>query len=134
MTEREQADRLLMAVSSGDHVTALLTAILERQDSILDKVECLDNRITEADAKLDGHMAREEGLIGEFFSALPVLPNGKPDVDGHRSYHQSLIEEAQDRAKMWRELRTEIIKKGTWGILMVITALVVYWWNGEVKK
>ena len=134
MTEREQADRLLMAVSSGDQVTALLMAILERQDNILDKVEGLDNRITENDAKLDGHMHREEGMTKDMLSSLPVRPDGKPDIEGHRSYHQSLIEEAQDRAKMWRELRVEIIKKGTWGVILVLIALVTYWWNGEIRK
>lgn len=130
MSEREQSQRLYQAVAEhGDEsmVIRLLTAILERQDTFIDKQ-------AELEAKLDGHMTREESAIGRWMDSLPKRPDGAPDVDGHREYHQALIEESRSRAQMWRELRTEILKKGTWGVVMVIGALIAYWWNHEVKR
>lgn len=134
MSEHDQARRLRAAVKEDScggecnaRMTELLTLILERQDTILERVDKLDS-------VLEGHMCREEAAINDWMNSLPKKPDGKPDVEGHRDYHQELIEEARARKTMWRELRTEILKKGTWGIVLVLTALVMYWWNHEVKK
>lgn len=113
--------------ASDDQFLSLLTLILERQDTILEKVESND-------AKLDGHMQREEAAISQWLDSLPKKPDGHPDVEGHRDFHQELIEEARARKTMWRELRTELVKKGAWGIVIVLSALVAYWWNHEVRR
>ncbi len=112
---------------SEDKYMDLLMLILERQDTLVEKVEKLES-------DLSSHMVREEGAIGKWMDSLPKKPDGSPDVEGHRDYHQELIEESLEKKKMWRELRTEMLKKGTWGIVLVLTALVMYWWNHEVRR
>ena len=110
-----------------DKYLNLLTMILERQDTIIEKQE-------DTDKALAGHMEREEAAIGRWMESLPKTVDGKPDIEGHRVYHQELIEEARERKKMWRDLRSELLKKTSWAILAVVGALILYWWNHEVRK
>jgi hypothetical protein len=120
--------------SSGDddgdkysRIMAMLITILERQDTMIEAQ-------AKNEADLESHMAREEEAIGKWMDSLPVTPEGKPDIGGHRLFHQELIEEARERKKMWRDLRSEILKKSTWAIVGVIGALVAYWWTNEIRK
>ena len=71
----------------------------------------------------------------QFTAALPLRPDGAPDVEGHREYHTMLIEEGKARALLYRELRVELMKKGMLGLLAVLGFLIAFWWTGgEVKK
>jgi len=139
MTEFEQAMRLQRTVDQddgtpGDQYFRLLIQILERQDDIFDKIDGLDNRVAEGATTLATHIGKEEAVIAGLADAFPKKPDGSADITGHRDYHQELIEEARERKTMWRELRTELVKKGTWGIVLVLGALVAYFWNHEVKR
>ncbi len=66
--------------------------------------------------------------------ALPSKADGTPDIDGHREYHASLIEESKARAEFWRDLQMELLRKGLWGLLGLLGFLLMYWWNKEVKR
>ena len=110
-----------------DRYLGLLTLILERQDTILDRQD-------KTDVVLERHIIKEEAAINKWMDSLPRTVDGEPDTEGHRLFHQELIEEARERKKMWRELRTEVLKKSAWGIVLVLIALVTYWWNHEVHK
>jgi hypothetical protein len=127
MTEAENIQRLRASVLAESSVTDLLMMILDRQDTIIE-------RQSDTDMKLDGHMKREDASIEMWLQSLPKRPDGHADIDGHRDYHQEIIEEARARKTMWRELRSELVKKGAWGIVIVLSALVMYWWDREVKK
>ena len=61
--------------------------------------------------KLEGAFARNE--------------DGTVDIDGHRRYHEAMIEAAKEQAQFWRELKLDIAKKGTWGLLIVILGLIL---------
>jgi hypothetical protein len=88
---------------------------------------------TAAREALNTHMVEEEILIKGLVAAFPKKPDGSPDFDGHEVFHSTLIEESRARTTMYRELRHDLIKKGFWGLIGVLTALVVYWWNGHIK-
>lgn len=61
--------------------------------------------------KMEGAFARNE--------------DGSVDFDGHRRYHESMIEAAKEQAAFWKELKMDIAKKGTWGLLIVILGLIL---------
>ena len=105
----------------------LLNAILQRQDRFLQQHQDLQDQ-------LNKHISDEAMALQALTRALPSKPDGSPDVDGHREYHASLIEEAKARTEFWRELRLEFVRKGFWGLMGVLAFLVMYWWNREVKK
>lgn len=99
----------------NNEIITLLLRILERQEAL--------------DAKLDAHMAAEEGVIEGMAHAFPVAADGSPDYFGHREYHSTLITEAKERASFFREMRRELAKKGFFGLIAVIIFLIGYWWN-----
>lgn len=108
-------------------VIELLNTILQRQDKFMEQHNLLHER-------LNAHVTEETAVIHSLVRALPSKADGSPDVDGHREYHVSLIEEAQARAAFWRDLRMELLRKGLWGLLGMLGFLVMYWWNKEVKR
>lgn len=127
MSERENIAALYKTLDGEDQQTPILALILDRQDTIIDK-------LSKFESELAGHMQREEAMLKQLENAFPKKSDGKPDVEGHRDYHTSLIEEAKGRAQLWRDLRGELVKKGIMGLVAVLAFLVVYWWNGEIKK
>jgi hypothetical protein len=51
--------------------------------------------------------------------------DGSTDFEGHRRYHESMIESAEAQTLFWRELKLEVAKKGVWGLLVIICGLVL---------
>lgn len=58
-------------------------------------------------------------------SAFAKNPDGTVDFDGHRRYHEAMIQAASAQEQFWRELKLEIAKKGVWGLLTIICGLVI---------
>lgn len=84
-------------------------------------------------ASLEAHSAREESLVRSLANAFPKKPDGTPDFEGHEIFHSTLIEESRARTVFYRELQHELIKKGLWGLVLILVALVSYWWSGEMR-
>jgi hypothetical protein len=57
--------------------------------------------------------------------AFAKNPDGTVDYDGHRKYHESMIEAAEAQTQFWRELRLDIAKKGVWGLLIIVVGLIM---------
>ncbi len=108
-------------------VIELLNTLLQRQDTAMQQIQNLQEQV-------DRHLRDESVALQTLVRALPSKPDGTPDVDGHREYHASLIEEAKARAEFWRDLRMELLRKGLWGLLGILGFLVMYWWTKEVKR
>lgn len=108
-------------------ILELLNTLLQRQDSGMKLVSQLQEQLNQ-------HLQDESKTVQTLMRALPSKADGTPDIDGHREYHASLIEEAKARAEFWRDLRMELLRKGLWGMLGMLGFLVMYWWNKEVKK
>lgn len=51
--------------------------------------------------------------------------DGSVDYDGHRRYHEEMIEAAKAQTEFWRELKLDIAKKGLWGLLIILCGLVM---------
>jgi hypothetical protein len=63
--------------------------------------------------------------VRKIHSAFAKTPGGEIDFDGHRRYHESMIAAATAQEAFWREMKLEIAKKGVWGLLVIITGLIV---------
>jgi hypothetical protein len=46
--------------------------------------------------------------------AFPEDDDGRPDVSGHRHFHEALIEQSKARAEFWRKMTFELAK---WGLI-----------------
>jgi hypothetical protein len=105
-----------------DDLLAILQNILERQDTILERVDAIDSDLRE-------HKAIEENAVRQLLASLPKKPDGSVDADGHRDFHVAMIEERRERAEMWRGIRAEMAKKTVFGVFGVVLFLFFYWWK-----
>lgn len=71
--------------------------------------------------KLDLILAHLTAMEGAFARNS----DGSVDFDGHRRYHESMIEAAKEQAAFWRELKIDVAKKGTWGLLIIVLGLIM---------
>jgi len=69
-----------------------------------------------------------------YADAFAKKPDGSPDYSGHQEYHTIQMEESRQRTALYRELRNELIKRGFFGALYVIGALVIYWYASSQGK
>ncbi|WP_430230466.1 hypothetical protein [Paraburkholderia tropica] len=76
-----------------------------------------------ADRKLDEVIRRVDDLHKAF-------PGG--DWDGHRRYHETLIERAEARAKFYNDLRAELAKKGVWALIALIGIALWQYFKSKV--
>jgi hypothetical protein len=79
--------------------------------------------------QLRDHAAEERQMWERIATAFPTRPDGRRDYDGHHDYHAAMIDEARDRARLWRDLRAQLLTRGTIGLLSVIAALIAFWWH-----
>ena len=87
---------------------------------IMDMLHGMQRELRELTKDVNQHIAREELDFGEFRRAFP-----NDDPAGHRRFHDSEIEAALDRKKLWGELRKELLSKGLWSVLLILVGLVV---------
>lgn len=76
------------------------------------------------DRKLRDHELREEDRIRALIKAheAEAFPDGPT---AHRLAHQAMIDAAKQEAEFWRGLKVEIAKKSIWGILQILSILVL---------
>lgn len=70
------------------------------------------------------HELREREFLK--FSILELTKEAFPDgVVPHRMAHQAMIDAARTEAAFWQDLRLDMAKKSIWGILKILTMLMV---------
>lgn len=76
------------------------------------------------DRRLREHELREQERIRSVIESLKMeaFPDG---AAAHRAAHQAMIDAANQEAEFWRGLKAEIAKKSIWGILHILTILVI---------
>lgn len=75
------------------------------------------------DEALAIHEAKERLFVTELHNhLLSAFPDG---TEKHRLAHEKMIKAAEAEESFWRDLKTEIAKKSIWGILHILTILVV---------
>jgi hypothetical protein len=57
-----------------------------------------------------------------------AFPEG--DADGHRRHHEAVIKAAEDRAKFWNTMSTELAK---WGLIGFVAWIAVHMWQAFLQ-
>jgi hypothetical protein len=114
------------AAANAALIVQLIRRSIEQNDRILE--EHADMK-----AALTNHALNEDNLVKGLLRAFPSKPDGTPDFEGHEAFHTALIEESRARTVFYRDLRQELIKKGLWGLVLILSALVAYWWTGQLR-
>lgn len=65
----------------------------------------------------------EENIV-VIIKAFPHI-DSEADFDGHRKAHEAMIKAAQAQERFWNEMKLDIAKKGTVGLLVIIIGLVM---------
>lgn len=69
------------------------------------------------------HENNEKEEIQKFVDELlKAFPDG---VDNHRRAHEKMIKAAEAEERFWVDLKADIAKKSIWGILHILSLLVV---------
>lgn len=64
--------------------------------------------------------------IEEVLRALDEIKEAFPDgVAKHRAAHEAMIAVKSAEEQFWRELKLDLAKKGTWGLLVILLGLVL---------
>lgn len=134
MADSLVAQLLQQSIDQNEHVTdpvtgALIVRLLQRS---IEQNERILEEHDHIKASLVAHTVSEEALVKGLIAAFPKKPDGNPDFEGHATFHTTLIQESRSRTAFYRDLRQELIKKGLWGFLMILVALVTYWWSGQM--
>lgn len=67
-----------------------------------------------------------EQKVDEALSILESLTDAFPDGPvKHREVHEAMIAASNAEAIFWTELKLDVAKKGTWGILVIILGLLL---------
>lgn len=62
--------------------------------------------------------------VRRLHGAFPRTEDGECDLEGHRRYHEAMIEAAREQAKFWRELRLDLAKKGLYAVIVFALLLM----------
>lgn len=90
--------------------------------------------ISVAQAKIEDlqHSVEEQTALA--LAGYPLNKDGKPDLAGHRSYHEELIEQERVRTEYWRKMTFELTKYGLIGfVLWALTQLWLAFIKGPIK-
>ena len=75
------------------------------------------------DEALALHAAGERAEIQKMIDkVMEAFPDG---TENHRRAHEKMIKAAEAEEKFWTELKADIAKKSIWGILHILTLLVI---------
>ncbi|CAP41334.1 hypothetical protein [Bordetella petrii] len=95
--------------------------------AILAAVEALQAAAARAqDSKYD---ALHKEMVALSATVKTAFPDG--DLDGHRRYHELLIEEALERKRMRSAIFIHVAKSSTWAVILGLLAVL---WIGFKKK
>ena len=73
---------------------------------------------------LQEHEIEEKKNLESVIEALieEAFPDG---ANNHRNAHEAMIKAAQAQERFWDELKLDIAKKGTWGLLITVIGLIM---------
>lgn len=58
-----------------------------------------------------------------------AVPNG--DYEGHRRYHEAVIERMEARAAIWKDVQKSVAK---WGVIGLLTFMATALWHETIAK
>ncbi|TCK43970.1 hypothetical protein B0G84_2318 [Paraburkholderia sp. BL8N3] len=100
--------------------------------AILSLKEDLDQRHSENITRQDVTDKKVEEAIRRIDDLHKAFPGG--DWDGHRRYHEAVIQRIEERAKLYQDLRAELAKKGLWALIAAIASAIWYYTKVKVNS
>ncbi|MFM0638088.1 hypothetical protein PQQ63_15405 [Paraburkholderia metrosideri] len=97
--------------TEGEGWQAVVAAVDGLRDEIGQRHVENTSTLQELDVKVNVAIDRIDDLHRAF-------PGG--DWEGHRRYHETLIEKAEARTKFYDDLRAELAKKGMWALIALL--------------
>lgn len=88
-------------------------AVLDYIKELSQNIHALSDDLKKLDQKFDKHVTTQSNDLKTAMDN--AFPEG--DASGHRRHHEALIKAAEERAKFWGTMRTEIAKWGLIGFL-----------------
>ena len=85
----------------------------------------VERRINTCKGDIVTELRRMNDTLDEFSRAFPMNKDGEPDYNGHRAYHDELVEAARAEKEFWTGLRRDVIKKGIFYGLAIVIGLAV---------
>ena len=87
--------------------------------------------IDDLDEALGTHSRRERDELSSMIDAKVLAVRDQlvyafPDgIEGHRKAHEAMIAAAKAEEQFWQDLRRDVAKKSIWGILHILTILLL---------
>jgi hypothetical protein len=106
-----------------DKPSVIAAAILAIKDDLDQRHDENVTRHLVTDRKVDEAIRRIDDLHKAF-------PGG--DWEGHRRYHEAMIERIEARSKLYQDLRTELAKKGLWAVVIGIGTAIWFYFKSKV--
>jgi len=119
-------DEPIIERRKNHHSGELLELVRQIHDSQLAQAQCMNA----LDKKLADHITLEPVKLGEEIAELMAKAFPFKDPDGHRRYHELVIQRAEERAEFWKRMRIEVSK---WGLLGVLGFLAAAAWNSFLQ-
>lgn len=117
--ERRLNDSYLMTIDR-------LSRQLDNLQNLIPKIEVMQER-------LDSHVAQGERFQDEVRGLVRgAFLDG--DVDLHKEEHKALRARSRLCRMFFDNLTQELSKNTTRALLVVLSALLVYWWNGHMPE
>ncbi|WP_322070997.1 hypothetical protein [Paraburkholderia bannensis] len=107
---------------------------MEGHTQIVQAIDGLRNDIAQRHSENVTSLEVTERKVDEVIRRVDELHKAFPggDPDGHRRYHETLIERAEARTKFYNDLRAELAKKGLWALLALIGIAVWQYFKSKV--
>lgn len=101
----------------------IAAAILSIKDDLDQRHSENITRAEVTDRKVDEAIRRIDDLHKAF-------PGG--DWEGHRRYHEVLIDRIERRAKLYDAMLEELTKKGMWALIVFVGGAILYFIRGKL--
>lgn len=101
-------------------------------DAISDMREDMAQRHSENVTRREVTDREVDEVIRRVDDLHDAFPGG--DWDGHRRYHEAVIKKLEAREKLYQDLRTELAKKGLWGLIALVGLALWAWFKTKMNS
>lgn len=109
--------------TEGDGYAAVARAL----DSLRDEI---GTRHVENTSSLEVVQRELKVVIDRVDDLAKGFPGG--DWEGHRLYHEAVIKRMEARTELYRELRSELAKKGLWALIAMMGAALWFYIKSKI--
>lgn len=103
-------------------------AVVSAVDSLRDEI---GQRHVENTSSIESIESKLSVAIQRIDDLHKAFPGG--DWDSHRRYHQSLIDRAEAKTSFYRDLRSDLAKKGLWIVIITMGGVLLQYARTHIR-